>query len=139
MKLFAILLATAASFCFSGCGDSAANSDAQSSAERSGGQAIQVTSTEYDKKYHDNEVAADNIYKDKKVAITGTVESINKDLLDDVYIQLKGDGDVTMGVQCHLTDAQKAAAVKKGSEVTIVGTGGGMMATIPQLKDGVIQ
>ena len=137
MKVLAILLATAVSICFSSCGDSAARPETQSTA--SDAKAIQVTAAEYDKKYHDNEVAADNIYKDKKVAITGTVESINKDLLDDVYIQLTGGEEVSMGVQCHLTDAQKAAAVKKGSEITIVGTGGGMMATIPQLKDGVIQ
>jgi hypothetical protein len=137
MKLLTMLLATAASFCFVSCGDTAARSDTQSTG--SAGPAIQVTATEYDKKYHDNEVAADNIFKDKKVAITGTVESINKDLLDDVYIQLTGGEEISMGVQCHLTDAQKAAAVKKGSEITIVGTGGGMMATIPQVKDGVIQ
>jgi hypothetical protein len=137
MKLLTILLAAATSICFSSCGDTAAKSDTQSAA--SAAQAIQVTATEYDKKYHDNEVAADNIYKDKKVAITGVVESINKDILDDVYIQLTGGEEISMGVQCHLTDAQKAATVKKGSEITIVGTGGGMMATIPQLKDGVIQ
>ena len=141
MKLLTIFLAAAASFCFAGCGDTAAKSDTQSTAneEKSANQAIQVTATEYDKKYHDNEVAADNVYKDKKVAITGTVESINKDMLDDVYIQLSGGGEISMGVQCHLTDGQKAATIKKGSEITIVGTGGGMMATIPQLKDGVIQ
>jgi len=137
MKLLTILLATAALFSFASCGDTSAKSDSQSTASAS--QAIQVTATEYDKKYHDNEVAADNVYKDKKVAITGTVESINKDMLDDVYIQLTGGGEISMGVQCHLTDAQKAATIKKGSEITIVGTGGGMMATIPQVKDGVIQ
>jgi hypothetical protein len=137
MKLLAILLITITSICFTSCSDTAARSDAQSTA--SSAATIQVTAAEYDKKYHDNEVAADDLYKDKKVSITGTVESINKDLLDDVYIQLTGVGEVSMGVQCHLTDAQKAAAVKKGSEITIVGTGGGMMATIPQLKDGIIQ
>ncbi|MDO6432992.1 hypothetical protein Q4E93_20455 [Flavitalea sp. BT771] len=136
MKLLTILLVAAASFCFASCGDTSANSNTQSTA--SSAQAIQVTATEYDKKYHDNEVAADNLFKDKKVAITGTVESINKDILDDVYVQLTG-GEVSMGVQCHLTDGQKAATLKKGAEITIVGTGGGMMATIPQLKDGEIQ
>jgi len=139
MKSLAILFA-AASICLTSCGNSSKpDSAAGSTEEKTAESATQVSAKEYSKKYQENEVAADNLYKGKKIAISGIVESINKDMADDAYISLTGDGEISMGVQCHLTDAQKAATVKKGSEITIVGTGDGMIIGIPQVKECVIQ
>ncbi|MBS1662787.1 MAG: hypothetical protein JST68_17210 [Bacteroidetes bacterium] len=139
MKLLAILMIASASVCFAGCGESSTKSESSTEKKSDEDAAMAVSAKEYYKKYQENEVAADNVYKGKKLAITGTVESINKDIADDAYISLVGDGELSMGVQCHLQDAQKAATVKKGTQITIIGTGDGMLIGFPQLKDGVIQ
>jgi hypothetical protein len=141
MKILAISLISC--ICFAACSNPAPGADNSASTEQKPEQKasddekpISVSAKEYDKKYQDNEVAADNLYKGKKIEITGKIESISKDIADDVYISLAGAGDdVSMGIQCHLSDPAKAADLKKGQSVTIVGTGDGMVVTIPQLKD----
>jgi len=100
---------------------------------------ISVTSSEYYKKYQENEVAADNLYKGKKILITGKIESINKDVTDDVYVSLSGEGEISFDVQCHLSEPGKAAELKKGQKITILGTGEGMVIGFPQVKDCSIQ
>lgn len=139
MKL--LVLFFAASVFLTGCGNPSEKSDssAATTEQKAEEHVITVSAKEYYKKYQENEVAADNLYKGKKISIVGNVESINKDFADDAYISLAGDGEISMGVQCHLTDAKKAATVKKESEITIVGTGDGMTMGIPQVKDCVIQ
>lgn len=77
--------------------------------------------------YEENEVAADNEYKGKKVKITGTIEDIGKDILDDVYITINaGDYDE---IQCYFENQKqidKVATLKSGEEVTIVGECSGL-------------
>jgi hypothetical protein len=53
--------------------------------------AQEVSSSELYSAYNSNEVAADEQYKDKQVKVTGEVESIGKDLMDTMYVSLKGD------------------------------------------------
>ena len=138
MKSLAIVFV--ASIYLTSCGESSSKTDAAATSEqKTEEQSLPVSSKEYYKKYQENEVAADNLYKGKKLAITGTVESVSKDIADDVYVSLAGDGEISLGVQCHLSDAGKAASVKKGSSITIVGTGEGMILGIPQVKDCAIQ
>ena len=111
----------------------------QKPAEKTDDKPISVTSAEYYKKYQENEVAADNLYKGKKILITGKVESINKDVADDVYVNLSGDGEISFDVQCYLSEPGKAAELKKGQTITILGTGEGMVIGFPQLKDCTLQ
>lgn len=88
---------------------------------------IEITPSELYNAYEENEVAADNEYKGKKVRITGTIEDIGKDILDDVYITINaGDYDE---IQCYFEDQKqigKVAALKSGEEVTIVGECSGL-------------
>ena len=81
--------------------------------------------------YEANEVAADAQYKGKVVRITGTVDEIKKDILDDLYVALEG-GHVLRGVQCFFDEAHTGvlARLQKGARVTVVGRVDGLMMNV---------
>lgn len=53
---------------------------------------IAVTATKLYAAYDANEVAADNIYKDKLLAVSGMVTDISKDYSDAITVQISDDG-----------------------------------------------
>ena len=55
--------------------------------------------------YEANEIAADSKYKGKYWSISGTVNDIGKDILDNMYVSLVGDG-VIFGVQAFFDDSE---------------------------------
>ncbi|MCW8331862.1 OB-fold putative lipoprotein [Photobacterium sp. SDRW27] len=73
--------------------------------------------------YEANEVAADTKYTNKRVRITGIVESVGKDLMDDVYVSL-GDGNQyeIFHVQAFFDDSytQKLGRLRPGSKVSVI-------------------
>lgn len=85
--------------------------------------------------YDENGVAADEKYKDKWISVTGTVEGIDKDLMDDIYVSLKGDDFIGV-VQCMFGDehVEQTASLKKGQTVTIVGKCSGKVISNVILK-----
>lgn len=98
-----------------------------------------VTAIELCKAYDENEVNADNLYKNKTLEITGTIESIGKDMLDDTYVTLE-DGETysLKNVQCYFkdkTEIDKVASLKKGDEITIIGQGDGAVLGKPIVKN----
>ncbi len=72
--------------------------------------------------YDENEVAADQKYKNALVEITGTVHDIGKDVLGDAYITLD-TGKPYYYVQCTFSKAQESAvaSLSKGETVTVGG------------------
>ncbi|HHX61965.1 MAG TPA: hypothetical protein GX707_14845 [Epulopiscium sp.] len=86
---------------------------------------IPVSAEELLKAYDENEVKADNLYKDKTLEVTGIVKSIGKDIFDEVYITLGNDDDFAIiSVQCYFKDKDeidKVAELKEGDEVTVIG------------------
>lgn len=85
---------------------------------------IKITASDLMDAYNKNEVKADNLYKDKKLKITGTVDSIGKDVLDDTYVCLKSGDEYSLdSVQCYVVkeSMDKAAELKKGDKITITG------------------
>ena len=81
--------------------------------------------------YEANEVAADLKYKGKVIEVTGIVRLIDKGLMDEIYVTLKGNeyfGDI----QCFFSEsrAQEAASLKKGSKITIIGLCDGQMMNV---------
>jgi len=90
--------------------------------------------------YQRNEVSADSMYKGRTLAVTGTVSSINKDFTDSVYLMLETSNEF-MGVHANLrgSEVSKASTLSKGSTVTVVCEGNGMIVGSPMLKDCVIQ
>ena len=85
---------------------------------------IVITSVDLLKAYDENVVAADNAYKGKVLDVTGTVGNIGKDVMDRVYVTLKGeDVNALISVQCFFAEDDPAgvADLKTGDVVTITG------------------
>ncbi|MFA6056648.1 MAG: hypothetical protein WC756_00510 [Taibaiella sp.] len=79
--------------------------------------------------YEANEVAADDNFKGKTFYVSGIVTDIKKDILDDIYVILKGD-DMFRDVQCFFENKEIAAQMQKGMKVTFKGRCNGLMINV---------
>jgi hypothetical protein len=81
--------------------------------------------------YNSNEVAADSKYKGKVVIVTGTIQDIGKDIMDDAYIVIGGGGFLD-GVQCTFTKGEQSsvARLSKGQQVRLKGEVAGKMGNV---------
>lgn len=83
--------------------------------------------------YEKNEVAADKKYKGKLIKITGKVDDIKKDILDDLYVTLKRQKDFELcQPQCFFDDEyeDQLANLNKGQTVTIIGRADGLFMNV---------
>jgi hypothetical protein len=96
--------------------------------ERPSEEAMVVTATQLYAAYKTNEVAADNTYKGKLLEISGTIDTIGKDILDSPYVALK-TGEVFGSVQCMLSDEAiaQAGSLTPGAKITLRGRGNGYL------------
>ncbi len=105
-------------------------------------QYIEITATELLKAYDENGVAADQLYKGKKLKVTGTVNHIDTDITGEAYVTLINDENEysIISVQCYFKDANidMITGLKSGDIVTIIGTGGGSSFNV-YLEDCVIE
>jgi hypothetical protein len=87
-----------------------------------------VTADQLASEYKSNEVAADAKYKGKVVIVSGTVQDIGKDVMDDAYIIIGGE-KLLDSVQCFFTEGQQSsvARLSKGQHVRVKGEVGGKM------------
>ena len=85
--------------------------------------------------YRENEVAADEKFKNKKVAITGTISDIGKDITNRPYISFKVE--FLESVTCYFSKENISAIAKlsKGDEVIIVGECEGLILKNVVLSD----
>ena len=94
---------------------------------------LNVRANDLVKAYESNEVAADEKYKGKLVKVSGRIESIGKDLLDNPYVVLGGEGMLD-GVQCTFPDKASSrgelAKLNKGESVNITGVCEGLMGNV---------
>ena len=83
------------------------------------------------REYDTNEVAADARYKGKIVIVSGTIQDIGKDIMDDAYIVIGGGGFLD-GVQCIFTKGEQStvARLSKGQRVTVKGEVAGKMGNV---------
>ncbi|MDO8649145.1 MAG: hypothetical protein Q7R81_05180 [Candidatus Peregrinibacteria bacterium] len=101
---------------------------------------IAVSAVDLYAAYEANAIAADDQYDGKTLAVSGTVDSIGKDILDTPYVALQ-TGNIIFSVQCMLSDdveASQAATLSKGARITVVGRNSGKLGNII-LRDCVIQ
>lgn len=90
------------------------------------------TASDLAKAYNDNTVAADQKFKGKKFKVSGTVVSINTDLMGDPYITLRGGVNQFMEPQFSFDESiSQIASLKKGSKVTLICVGNGDVAKTP--------
>lgn len=97
----------------------------------------EVSLKDFFNSYKNNEVAADQKYKGKKIRITGTIESINKSVGDRIYIVMRIPGTYFDSVQFHMKKEteNQAASLSKGQRVTIQGIGDTMIIGTPMIKE----
>jgi len=81
--------------------------------------------------YKANEVAADAKYKGYIVVVSGTIESIGNDIMDNAYVVIGNQGFLA-GVQCTFTKGEKSsvALLSKGQRVIIKGEVSGKMGNV---------
>ena len=79
-------------------------------------------------------MSADEKYKNKTIAVKGTIEAIRKDFLDEPYIVLNA-GDYLEEVQCLFKDGEKLKTLSKGDRLTLVGTCTGRILTAVSVSD----
>lgn len=91
---------------------------------------LQKTAREYEADFDANEIAADQLYKGKKILLSGSIESINKDIAGDGYLTLRSNSP--LGVQARLSDEgmRGAAQLEKGTLVYLVCDPGTRIATV---------
>jgi len=96
---------------------------------------IEITASELYRTYEANEVSADEQYKGKKMAITGVVGNIGKDILDNPYISLKVN--YLQSVNCYFSDKNNKiiSQISKGQKVTIIGECAGLTLTDVVVQD----
>ena len=84
--------------------------------------AIPVSAADLIKQFEDNELQADAKYKGKTLKITGTVEKIDTELLDDsdYVLNLTGGGDFEiLTVSVYDIPNEDLASINKGDKVTV--------------------
>ena len=91
------------------------------------------------REYESNEVAADKKYKGKIVIVYGEIQDIGKDIMDEPYIVIGGEGFLD-GVQCSFTKSQESsvASLSKGQDVKVKGEVSGKMGNV-QIKNSSLQ
>ncbi|RRZ95797.1 hypothetical protein [Erwinia sp. 198] len=84
-------------------------------------EVYRISATKLFKDYEANEVATDEAMKGKLIAVTGTVQSIDKDFTDAIIIRLKTPNQF-MAASMEMQDSEKntALTLKKGSQVEVV-------------------
>lgn len=101
------------------------------------GPAISVEAEKLAADYKDNEVSADNTYKEKRLIVSAVVQSINKDFKDQVWVGMRTDNQFTQ-VHAEGLTATQASKLKKGEVITVICKGAGMILSSPFLKDCIL-
>ena len=93
--------------------------------------------------YEENKVSADKAYKNKVLAVTGTISDITQDVLTKNPCVVLETGNIVCPVQCFFDGSEESAdAVSQladGQEITIVGTCDGTPIMQVQLNDCYIK
>ncbi|WP_370614389.1 OB-fold protein [Mumia qirimensis] len=87
-------------------------------------KAVKVKAGKMLAEFEQNEAAADQKYKGKRVAVTGVVDKVDTEFWDqDEYTIKLSDGDewAIWTVNCNDVSAKAAAKVEAGSTITVLG------------------
>lgn len=116
-------------FCILAVGSTETDKDTQK--VQSQAASYTVSANQLYSEYNSNEVAADAKYKGKVVIVSGTIQDIGKDIMDDAYIVIGGQGFLD-GVQCTFTKGEQSsvARLSKGQQVTVKGVVAGKMGNV---------
>lgn len=90
--------------------------------------------------YEANEVSAQRIYGNMPIRVTGTIEAVELDLMDEPVVRLE-TGQMFRWVSAHFDDSQATAtaSLRKGQEVTLRCAQVQEVLGSPQLEDCVVE
>lgn len=93
--------------------------------------ALTVTAIELLKAFQENELKANQTYKNKYIAVQGAVDAIGEDIVGSPYVTLK-TSNVILSVQCMLNKSEtgKAANLQKGQQIIVQGNCDGKFGNI---------
>ncbi|MDR1251395.1 MAG: OB-fold putative lipoprotein [Treponema sp.] len=101
---------------------------------------IEITAKQLYEAFRANQLQADMTYKDKTVKVTGVVAGINKDYLDNYYVEIEGTSSfATVDVYVNASELNKIANLKKGQTVMVVGKCDGYTGITVDIKNANIQ
>lgn len=112
--------------------NSTVTSGAATNSKRSTSSVSDVIKIDYKalyKDYTDNPINADSKYKDKKLQLTGKIANIDRDIGKNPYITFNVDEYGAQSIKMSFEDDKIVAALKKGQNVTVVGTCSGTFAS----------
>lgn len=97
---------------------------------------LAIKGSQISKEYHQNEVAADNKFKGKTLMVSGIVQSIDKDFLDNAILRLRVK-NMFMSVMAYVHNDELSflAGLSKGQSVSLVCRGDGMVIGSVVLRD----
>jgi hypothetical protein len=98
---------------------------------------VEITARQLYRDYEANEVAADVLYKGKRLLISGEVAAIQADLFDEPQVLLKA-GSVEQVMISGLS-REAAGALSRGDAVLAACTGNGMILGAPVTRDCELQ
>ena len=93
-------------------------------------EVIEIQPRQLFAEYESNEIAADNKFKGKYVKLTGRIDDIGKDILDNMYLTLAASDFFGIQVFFNDEDSGAVANLSKGSRVTVVCRVEGLMANV---------
>lgn len=89
---------------------------------------IEIQASQLYAEYKDNEVRADTKYKGNWLYVSGTVNEVGKDVLDDPYISLVGDNEYdTVQAMFAKSAIRQLAQLHKGERISLMCRGNGKM------------
>ena len=97
-----------------------AKQSASNSSPREKVEIIEVTPSSLFGAYENNEIKADNTYKNRYVKMTGRIDDIGKDILDNIYVTFKASDFFGIQVYFNDEDAGAVSDLDKGSTITVV-------------------
>lgn len=102
--------------------------------------AQEVTAADLAQAYSDNEVAAQQRFGDRPLVVTGTIEAVELDIMDEPVVRLRTGQDFRF-VSASFEDdqAQATAALSKGQQVRLLCDDVSEVASTPLLDDCVVQ
>ena len=88
------------------------------------------------KDYRENEVSADDKYRNKVLEVTGVVSQVKKESLSRIIVILQKP-NTYLGVKCQLDKEYKeeAGELRTGDEITVIGKCAGLKYRSPYLRN----
>ena len=87
--------------------------------------------------YENNEIKADNTYKNRYVKMTGRIDDIGKDIIDNMYVTFSASDFFGIHVYFNDEDSGTVSELNKGSTITVVCKVEGLMGNV-MCKDAAI-